>query len=522
MKALHGRRTIRFQGRKSRENDRTGVRRPERQRMNPPPASGLAVASPDLPSADAESAFLDTAPALPRPRVVDSVLPPVLGSPAAPGRPLLIVLDDAEVLELRCLDPDQSAALHRRVSIWHEQRGNIDGAIDHAVAAGEERRAGELLWAHVFRYLAHGRNELVRRWLGGFTEEQIATDAALSLCAAHSHLAAGDTETAGYWRSVAAAALERSGHAAEIGSLSRSLSAGALLIDAAVAQHGAARMGRDAARAYELESEHSPWRAMCCLYRGVASHLSGDTLGAREHLREGVRRSAALAPAVEMSCLAQLALLALKDADWVAAEDACAQASALIERRRLGDCPISALPLAVAALVRAHAGRGDEAKELLSDSTRLLGLLGDFVPWYDLQARVLLARTAARLTDVHRARALLAEASRAGRRMPDAPAFERWLDEAWGELDARAAAALEGSSSLTLAELRILRFLPTHLSFREIGERLHVSTNTVKSQAHAVYRKLDACSRSEAVAHASRLGLVWNVSAGADIRLHGG
>ena len=53
--------------------------------------------------------------------------------------------------------------------------------------------------------------------------------------------------------------------------------------------------------------------------------------------------------------------------------------------------------------------------------------------------------------------------------------------------------------SLTTAELRVLRFLPSHLSFREIAARLHVSANTVKTQAHAVYRKLDASSRSGAV-----------------------
>ena len=55
---------------------------------------------------------------------------------------------------------------------------------------------------------------------------------------------------------------------------------------------------------------------------------------------------------------------------------------------------------------------------------------------------------------------------------------------------------------LTTAELRILGYLPTHLSFREIADRLYVSANTVKTQAHAVYRKLDAASRSEAVARA--------------------
>jgi LuxR family maltose regulon positive regulatory protein len=59
-----------------------------------------------------------------------------------------------------------------------------------------------------------------------------------------------------------------------------------------------------------------------------------------------------------------------------------------------------------------------------------------------------------------------------------------------------------------MAELRILRFLPTHLSFREIGLRLHVSTNTVKTQAHAVYRKLGVSSRSQAVTRAGEIGLL--------------
>jgi LuxR family maltose regulon positive regulatory protein len=63
-------------------------------------------------------------------------------------------------------------------------------------------------------------------------------------------------------------------------------------------------------------------------------------------------------------------------------------------------------------------------------------------------------------------------------------------------------------ASLTTAELRVLRFLPTHYSFQEIAQRLHVSSNTVKTHVHAVYRKLDASSRSEAVAHAAGAGLL--------------
>jgi DNA-binding CsgD family transcriptional regulator len=52
---------------------------------------------------------------------------------------------------------------------------------------------------------------------------------------------------------------------------------------------------------------------------------------------------------------------------------------------------------------------------------------------------------------------------------------------------------------LTPAELGILRFLPTHYSLPQIAAQAHVSPNTVKTQAQAVYRKLGVSSRREAV-----------------------
>ena len=61
---------------------------------------------------------------------------------------------------------------------------------------------------------------------------------------------------------------------------------------------------------------------------------------------------------------------------------------------------------------------------------------------------------------------------------------------------------------LTAAELRVLRMLPTHLSFPAIAARLFVSTNTVKTHVRALYRKLDASSRSEAVSRATSAGLL--------------
>jgi LuxR family transcriptional regulator, maltose regulon positive regulatory protein len=80
------------------------------------------------------------------------------------------------------------------------------------------------------------------------------------------------------------------------------------------------------------------------------------------------------------------------------------------------------------------------------------------------------------------------------------------------ELDCRTRTLAEPegrrASSLTPAELRLLPLLATHLSFREIGERLYISRNTVKTQAIAVYRKFGVTSRSDAISRAVALGLI--------------
>jgi LuxR family maltose regulon positive regulatory protein len=69
-------------------------------------------------------------------------------------------------------------------------------------------------------------------------------------------------------------------------------------------------------------------------------------------------------------------------------------------------------------------------------------------------------------------------------------------------------ADLLGASALTTAELRLLPLLTTHLTFREIGGRLHLSPHTVKTQAVSIYRKLGVSSRSQAIHHAQQLGLL--------------
>jgi LuxR family maltose regulon positive regulatory protein len=82
------------------------------------------------------------------------------------------------------------------------------------------------------------------------------------------------------------------------------------------------------------------------------------------------------------------------------------------------------------------------------------------------------------------------------------------VDALAAEIDAMPKASNGANSGLTAAELRLLPLLSTHLSFREIGQRLYVSRNTIKTQAISVYRKLGVSSRSQAIVRAEELGLV--------------
>jgi LuxR family maltose regulon positive regulatory protein len=61
---------------------------------------------------------------------------------------------------------------------------------------------------------------------------------------------------------------------------------------------------------------------------------------------------------------------------------------------------------------------------------------------------------------------------------------------------------------LTAKELEVLGLLVTRLSRREIGQRLHVSLNTVKTHQRALYRKLGVEDRNTAVTRARELGLL--------------
>jgi LuxR family maltose regulon positive regulatory protein len=412
----------------------------------------------------------------------------------------------AEMLraELRRDDPHLEGELHRRASRWHAEHDDVDAAIRHAAAAGDPRLAGDLLWTHAFRYIPQGHNATVHRWLGHFTDEQRAAHASLALVTAHAHLADGDRDHAEHWTAAAARALDR----ARARRSAPAIEAGVTAMRAAIARDGVQRMRADAARAYVLAADDSPSRSMDRLLEGTACHLLGMRERASALLGEGSRRGVVAAPSVNALCLAQLALLAMEREDWAHATELATRARSQLDRFGLGAYPTMSLVLAVAALTQAQRGRLQSAKDDCAEAARLLDEMDDFAPWYVAEVRIVLARVALRLSDVVGARALIEGAGLAVRATPDAPVLAQWLEDASAQVEAYSSCAVDAPASLTTAELRILSLLPTHLSFREMGTRLYVSPNTVKTQAQAVYRKLDASSRSEAVARAGVLGLL--------------
>ena len=169
-------------------------------------------------------------------------------------------------------------------------------------------------------------------------------------------------------------------------------------------------------------------------------------------------------------------------------------------------------------------GEFSEAAERRRSTRMLPDTVGSFEQWVDA------LRAAMRAEDVERLRAdaelafeWLAPGSYFRSAALHVLEVAHLLAGNEGSLDATAAQVKERSdgedpeairfrmrlaASLSPAELRLLPLLATHLSFREIGERLYISRSTVKTEAASAYRKLLASSRSEAVEHAAELGLI--------------
>jgi len=80
-------------------------------------------------------------------------------------------------------------------------------------------------------------------------------------------------------------------------------------------------------------------------------------------------------------------------------------------------------------------------------------------------------------------------------------------DQAAAEAVAGAAANV-AAASITVAETRVLRYLPTRLTFALIADKLGISRSAAKERAERAYKKLGVHNRTEAVNRARALGLI--------------
>jgi LuxR family maltose regulon positive regulatory protein len=162
----------------------------------------------------------------------------------------------------------------------------------------------------------------------------------------------------------------------------------------------------------------------------------------------------------------------------------------------------------VAARIALHEADRPRALAELTRAQRLRPGLTYAVPYLAVQARIELARCHLALSDIAAARILLQEVTEVLARRPGLGVLAGQAADLRAELSRARSSFAPGASALTAAELRLLPILATHLSFREIGEEMFLSPNTVKSQAMSLYRKLGASSRNQAVTRSRELGLL--------------
>jgi LuxR family transcriptional regulator, maltose regulon positive regulatory protein len=382
-------------------------------------------------------------------------------------------------------------ALHLRASRWAEADGDPERAVDFAIAAGDFERAGRLIWEAVPSFKTTGRHATVQRWIERIGLERAARDPHLSLTLAHGHLADGDGDEAEYWAAIACAHLDAPA------SLAADVPAGLALIDATLARGGTAAMATAAELARTALPEESRWGGLADLTAGIAAHLVGDRDGAHQALSDAARRAAVWnVPLVQILALSQLALLAAADDDWPTARILASQARAGVDRAGLIARPSIALAMAVSAYVNAADQRRSEALADAAAARALLARVRGFGAWFEVETAAALAAAGVELNEPVAAAQFLAAARLRLADLPDAPMPAAWLE------DIAAAAARRSSgglADLTPAELRVLRMLPSHLSYRQIADELIVSPNTVKTQVRSAYLKLGVSSRHEAV-----------------------
>jgi LuxR family maltose regulon positive regulatory protein len=404
--------------------------------------------------------------------------------------------------ELDRREPELVRRLQAQAAAWCEANGLPELAIGHAQAAGDADRVARLVESLAFPAYASGRAQTARRWFQWFEEHGLVERYPLiALQGAFLQVLAGQPEDIERW----AAAAERG--LATTRARSSAMEPWMALLRALLCRDGVDQMRADAEAAVAGLAPGSPWSATALLLEGIAHILAGDADRADPILASAAEVATHIgALPTASAALAQRALIAIARHDWIEADALAGHGLEIARAGQLNDYEMSPLLHAVAARTALHRGDVARGQDHLTRAAHLRPRLTAVLPHRAVQTLLELTRAHLALTDVAAARTLLREAQIILHHRPHLGTLPAQAAQLQSKLD-MLRETTTGAATLTNAELRLLPLLSTHLTFREIGERLYLSQHTIKCQALSVYRKLGVSSRSQAIQRVQQTGL---------------
>ncbi len=395
--------------------------------------------------------------------------------------------------------PGHDAQILGRAATWCEANDETDRAIEYLLRARDVRRLGPLLTSVLQPAYDDGRATTVERWLreaGGAAVDQ------------HPPLAV----LAGWLAAVTARPAQAEELAARLEHLTfdgatedgwLSFGASRSAFRALVCADGVAAMNHDAELAVQGAPAWSPWRSTAVWLLGQARELAGDRDAAAQLYDDAVCADLDAGRPPLLVPIVGRALLAIDGSDWETAADrvelALHRAEVIVPSNYLE----GAMAHAAAARLALHHHDHQRAEQHLEVAMASRGLGTYVVPHTAVRLRTSMATAYATTGDRSTAASLLGEIDSIVARRPDLGAL---IDEV-ARVRRLLAPELAGVTALTPAELRVLGYLPTHLTFAEIGEKIFISRHTVHTHAGSIYRKFGVTSRGEAVERARDLGL---------------
>jgi LuxR family maltose regulon positive regulatory protein len=407
--------------------------------------------------------------------------------------------------ELERSEPDLAPALNSRAMAWCIANDLPEAAIAYGHAAGDTDTVASLVDALTLPLYYDGRMETVEEWLGWFGDEELVRYPALAVVGAWFRVLTGRPADAERWLALADGATST----IPLSDGSDTIEPWVATLRATMMQNGVEQALADADLALDQFPAESPWIPVALVVRGVAHALLGASDRATSDLSAAVETGLARGAIEDVYVAhAELALLAAKHGAWAEAGERARAAQTLVDEAGLGDYSTSAIAHVAIARVAVHETRQEDAHAALTRAHRLRPLLDHGIPWLTLQVGLELTRAHLALGEAGAARTVLTETEEVLDLRPDMGVLVDDARELHERVAATSGSAGAWAMSLTGAELRLLPYLATHLTFPEIAERLFVSRNTIKTEAVAVYRKLGASSRSQAIERAVEVGLL--------------